>query len=80
MVPPRAPAKLSGNIFSVVVGDTRRVSFSPYDNIDISFLATTLEERSPSSSLNFKINACRLKQATLKALQVHLGDSISKML
>jgi len=35
--------------------------------IDISLLVTPLEEWSPISSLKLKVNACRVKQAFVKA-------------
>jgi len=64
-IPPKTPTKLSDNIFGIVVRNTRHVSCSLYKNIDISFLATPSKEQSPSSSLNFEVNAFRMEQAFL---------------
>lgn len=47
----------------------------PYDIIDISFLVTPLEDQSSSSSLKFKVNACRVNQASIKAFEFQSGDS-----
>lgn len=58
--PPRAPARLCGNISNGVGRDTRCVSFSPYKKIYLSFIATPLVERSPRSSSRSKVNACRV--------------------
>ena len=40
-------------------------------------MATPFEERSPSSSLNFKVNACRVKQAFVKAISFTLATPMS---
>jgi len=48
---------------------------SSYDVLTISLLITPLEEQNPGSSLNFKVSACRAKQAFVKEILVHPGDS-----
>jgi len=40
----------------------------PIRHINVSLLVTPLEEQSHSSSLSFKVNVCRVKQASIKAL------------
>ncbi len=75
-MPPRTLARLCGNIFGVVVGDSRRVSFSPYGNIGISFWQLHWKNKALVLQLNFKVNTCRVKQASIKALRIHPCDSL----